>query len=142
MNDKHGMWISIGAGSLLDQIESSIHRRWEFSYSIPQTDYKPRRAELVIIALYGGKPAYLGLSVRGRPGTTGLTTVMISNLIRVKPLTLPQIRKLLPKRLSTNFDPPASGVYPSQPVGEKTRYRGQLDSATCAFPSLPCDEHL
>lgn len=111
MSEDSGLWIAIGGGSLADRIESSIESRWEFSYSIPQFDVKPRRAELVIVSLRGTIPDFLGISLRGRPGTTGLTTTMISNLVPLRRLKVSEVQAALPARFRRLYDPPREGVY-------------------------------
>jgi hypothetical protein len=115
MSEHNGLWIAIGGGSLADKIESSIQTRWEFSYAVPQADVKPRRAELVVVSLRGTIPDYIGISVRGRPGTTGQTTVMISNLIPLKRLKVTDVKALLPGRFKETYTPPSSGIYRPTP---------------------------
>ncbi|WP_263377360.1 hypothetical protein [Granulicella paludicola] len=115
MTQQDGLWLAINGGILGQKIEYAIDRHGQFSYPIPQGDYHPRRAELVIVSLEGRKPDYLGISVRSKFGTTGQMNVMISNLISVERLSTAEIIASLPKRFRANFSPPLVGIYRPTP---------------------------
>jgi hypothetical protein len=111
----NGLWIAVGGGALAEKIARAIETRWEFSYPVPETETKPRRAEMVIVSLYGTKPDYLGLSQRGRTITTGQVTLMISNLVPVRRMDRTAVQSALPKKFRRSYDPPAIGVYRPTP---------------------------
>jgi hypothetical protein len=113
MNEKSGFWIAVGGGGLAEKISYAIKSRWEFSYSVPAED-KPKRAELVVVSLYEN-PDYLGVSVKGRPSTTGQISVMITQLMPVKSLSPEQLNKLLPRKFQGRLSPPPRGVYRPTP---------------------------
>jgi hypothetical protein len=115
MRQEHGLWLAVGGGSLAERIHSAIESRGEFSYPVPDADYKPRRAELIVVSLYGRRPDYLGVSLRSNRGTTGQTNVMISNLIPVRRLEPNAIQQRLSKKFDRKFDPPKAGIYRPTP---------------------------
>jgi hypothetical protein len=51
MKQEDGLWLAINGGALADKIHYAIEKHGQFSYPIPQGDYRPRRAELVIVSL-------------------------------------------------------------------------------------------
>jgi hypothetical protein len=110
MRPMSGLWIAVGGGVLAQKIAWAIETRWEFSYPVPEAEIKPRRAEVVIVSLYGTTPDYLGLSQLGRSVATGQVTLMISNLVPVRRMDRIAVRAALPKKFSGRYIPPAIGV--------------------------------
>jgi len=115
MRQEDGLWLAINGGTLADKIYYAIEKHGQFSFPIPQGDYRPRRAELVIVSLGRRKADYFGISIRSKFGTTGQTNVMISNLIPVEQLSMVEVRASLSKRFQTNFSPPLAGIYRPTP---------------------------
>jgi hypothetical protein len=100
----------VGGGVLAEKIARAIETRWEFSYPVTEAEVRPRRAEMVIVSLYGTKPNYVGLSQLGRPAATGQVTLIISNLVPVRQMDRTAVRADLPKRFSGRYDPPSNGI--------------------------------
>jgi hypothetical protein len=115
MKQEEGLWLAINGGALADKIHYAIETHGQFSYPIPQADYRPRRAELVIVSLGDRQADYFGISIRGKFGTTGQTNVMISNLNPVERVRLDEVLTSLPKRFQANFSPPVVGIYRPTP---------------------------
>jgi hypothetical protein len=115
MAQEDGLWLAINGGVLAEKIHYAIETHGQFSYPIPQGDYQPRRAELVIISLRARMADYIGVSVRSNRGTTGQTNVMISNLVPVPRLSVEDIRSALPQKFSNRFRPPVEGIYRPTP---------------------------
>lgn len=115
MRQEDGLWVAINGGALADKIHYAIENHGQFSYPIPQGDFRPRRAELVVVSLGDRKADYFGISIRSKFGTTGQTNVMISNLMPVEQLSLAGVLESLPKRFQSNFSPPVEGIYRPTP---------------------------
>lgn len=109
MKEEKGLWLAIDGAGLVDKIDYAITAHGQFSYPIPQGDFHPRRAELVLVSLGRRTADYLGISIRSRVGTTGQTNVMISNLIPLEKLLFKAVEAKLPARFRTGFQPPTQG---------------------------------
>ncbi len=115
MRQEDGLWLAVNGGVLADKIHYAIENHGQFSFPIPQGDYRPRRAELVMVSLGGRKADYFGISVRRKFGTTGQTNVMVSNLMPVEQLSMAEVHASLLKRFQTSFSPPDEGIYRPTP---------------------------
>lgn len=115
MKQEDGLWLAINGGALADKIAYAIDAHGQFSYPIPQADFHPRRAELVVVSLGGRRADYFGVSVRSKFGTTGQMNVMVSNLMPVHRLSFQSVRAELPNRFPNAFQPPIAGIYRPTP---------------------------
>jgi hypothetical protein len=115
MRKSAGLWIAVGGGSLADTVAGSIQNQGYFTTTVPESEVKPRSAELVVVSMHGTGADYVGICQAGRRVATGLTTVLISNLVQFKRLSKDLFLAKLAAGFASRFDPPSEGAYRPTP---------------------------